>query len=219
MKKREGIVDCILEKDISPRIVWKNKDGWNKDRVPQEMCFCPVSIGSHKPSVRDDVLVEVTVSILLATFPSIAKEYHVVRLAPKDWDVIVNLYDNRKVLTFKGSAICFDEGLEKTVIDTVAHVDFAGPDGSIGGSEFGIHKEYIKGWVASCRSVELSYEIEFEDRHKTRIDVPTCFPEGAVSWTFLDFDDLMEDWRRENGLPSGRFVELDDYDSVRYEEQ
>ena len=27
----------------------------------------------------------------------------------------------------------------------------------------------------------------------------------------------MEDWRRENGLPSERVVEIDDYESTRYE--
>lgn len=187
MKYRYEKADCILETDFGPRLVWRRNDSWNAKRVPQEERFAAVRIGEHKPK-DSGVLVEATVSILLDSFPSAAKEYHVVRFTPDDWDYLVEgLRLNRGyTLTFKNATIAYDERGEKAIVDMVEHVDFGGPDGGISGSDFGVYKEYVKGWMRSCDAIVQTYVFDFVER-KNPFELPT---------SFIGFEELLRNHAR-----------------------
>ena len=162
---RKGRADCIMELSKPFRLVVEQDYGGGLELEDEDdlraAAFRCVQIGNHKSSISH-LMVEVVVFILLDTYPSEAKEYHVARFYPEDWDKLVDWVHEGYTVVLKNSTVAYDRTNNETIINTVEHWDYVNPDGSIDGTEVGVFKRYISGWVEACDSIVLSINVDFE---------------------------------------------------------
>jgi len=201
MRYRDGKADCLLELSKSPRLIMDLGDGWDIDCDSQDGQFKCVQIGNHK-SESSHMMVEAVVSILLDKFPSEAKEYHVVRFYPKDWDILANLVFDGCSVVLRNSRVAYNKTDKETIIDTIEHWDYANADGSIEGTECGVFKRYIGGWVEACDLIEISFRVDFKN-------------EGGFPTKLLlpKFNDLLEeDKKKMRGRRMKRLIHREEDD-------
>lgn len=158
---RREKADCFMELSKPPRLVVEYGDELEDEDGLRDAMFRCVQIGNHK-SNTSHMMVEVVVFILLDTYPSDAKEYHVARFYPDDWDKLVDWVHEGYTVILKNSSVAYDRTNDETIIDTIEHWDYANPDGSIDGTDVGVFKRYVSGWVETCDSIGLSINVNFE---------------------------------------------------------
>ena len=146
--------DCVLEFDYR---FWAERHPSYTARFGL-IDHRPVQIGNYCPTVGD-WLIGVPVSIILDTYPSIAKESHIAFFIPEDWDKIISSVRLGQKATLQDAVIRYNETTyNREIVNTIEHWDY----GDQYGHEIGVWKEYYPGQVISAASLEISYKIDFQ---------------------------------------------------------
>lgn len=127
-----------------------------------QLAHVPIRIRNHD-SKQGNWLIGITTSIILDTYPSVAKETHVVFFTPEDWDALIaNVHGWYKVVLHDAIVRYKEVRRLKKLINTVEHWDY----GDEYGHEVGVWKEYYVGIVVDAASLEVSYELSLSNVNK-----------------------------------------------------
>lgn len=127
-----------------------------------QLAHVPIRIRNHD-SKQGNWLIGMTASIILDTFPSVAKETHVVFFTPEDWDTLIaNVHGWYRVVLHDAIVGYKEVERLKKLVNTVEHWDY----GDEYGHEIGVWKEYYVGIVVDAASLEVSYELSFSKVNK-----------------------------------------------------
>lgn len=146
--------DCIIDPNGCARIV-RNPDLGKPDAVHA------VKIGLNKTVENTKLQIEVPVFVILDRCCGIAKEEHIARFNPKEWDAIALKTDSGSCVTLKDALIVYDDESPKKFTSNEAHLDFAG---GMEGVDVGVSKEYYSGWVRDIHEVVVSSEVFHLDK-------------------------------------------------------
>jgi len=156
--------DCIIDPNGFARIV-RNPDLSSPDAVHA------VKIGLNKTIENTKLQIEVPVFVIPDRCCGMAKEEHIARFNPKEWDAIALKTDTGTCVTLKNALIVYNDEDAKKCTGNEAHIDFAG---GMEGLDVGVSKEYFSGWVRDIHEVIVSSEVfHFDKELALECSLPT----------------------------------------------
>lgn len=160
-EKFRARADCIVDPMGRPRLV-QRKYGIARISPVQS-----VRIGHNEPK-DSSVHVEIPVFIIIDRSCGMAREDHIARFNPRDWDAVASRSAAGFSVTLKNALVAYDDASALQCTSNESHIDF---DNGMEGVNVGVTREYLSGWVRDADEVLISAEVFHPDK-ETSLNAP-----------------------------------------------